>query len=160
MVISPETIDVEKYLKDKNARHTHRKNADFLRLAITNIKLSEELKIKEGLTYDCSDDFLFKVFTPRGERVFRQICTYEYPESRFVVASNYVFLKNKWIEKSVDIEKVIVEVSKAYEPLTYTLNSRFIRDGLLERSYSRKLFSYDKSNDVVRPVYLPVSIEL
>lgn len=41
MEITPEKIILEEYLKNEIIRYKHRKNKDFLKLAITNINLAK-----------------------------------------------------------------------------------------------------------------------
>jgi hypothetical protein len=160
MLLSPEGIDLEEFLKDESIRDKHRKNREFLRLAITNVKLSKELGLKEGLTYDCRDSCFFQIMTPKNERVFHRQCKYGFPESRIVISSHYLFLRNKRIEDFVDLYDFAAEVAKAYTPITENLDRRVIHIAITENSYSRKLFECNTSKTTIRPIYLPVKIEL
>jgi len=159
MEIIPEII-LEGYLKDENIRQKHRKNEDFLKLAIANVNLSKELNLKEGLTYDCHDSYFFNIRMPNGENIFKKHCKYVFPEARLVVTGHYIFLKNNWIEVPVSIEKVVDEVSAPYQPLTENLKCGFIRKCLTGRVYSGKIFKCNALGNTIRPKYLPTNIEL
>jgi hypothetical protein len=159
MLLSPEEINLEEFLKDESAREKHRKNIEFLRLAITNVKLSKELGLKEGLTYDCRDSHFFQIMTPKNERAFYRNCKYEFLEPRIVIASHYVFLKNKYIKEPVDLYDFAAEVSKAYKPITENLDRRIIRVAITKNFYSKMLFECNASKTTIRPIDLPVKID-
>jgi hypothetical protein len=159
MEILVEGVNLDEYFKDDATREKHRKNKEFLNLAVTNISLARKLNLERGLTYDCSDGSVFNIRLPTGERILNRRCSYEHLEPRFTVSAHYAFLRNGWLE-SVDIEKVIDEISTAYPPLTLTLGCHFIRSSLKRPAYSRKLFECNASKTTIRPIYLPVKIEL
>jgi hypothetical protein len=160
MELSPEKIIIEDYLTDEIIRHKHRRNEDFLKLAITNVNLAKELNLREGLVYDCKDGSYFNIRMPNNEKIFHKNCRYEFPEARLVVVSHYVFLKNNWIEVPVSIDKVVDEIHTTYKPLTENLRCGFIRNGLTTRVYSKKIFKSNKLGNTIKPKYLPVDIEL
>lgn len=159
MTLSPEEIVIEHYLNEV-ARDKHKKNEDFLRLAITNIELAKGLGLSKGLTYDCSDGCFFEVIMPNGERAFYRHCKYGYPEPRITVLGHYTFLKNNWIEEAVDIDSFVDEALHAYNPLAETLSRRNIHTALINYYYCRKIFKYDASKTTIKPIHLPVKIEL
>jgi hypothetical protein len=159
MEIVSEEILIEDLFKDESIKQKHRKNSEFLKLALANIALSKKLNIRRGLTYDCSDDYSFNIRTPDNERIFPSGSRYAFSETRLVVASHNVFLKNNWIEVPVGIGDVVNEIHTDYESLTGNLKCGYIRNGLTSRAYSSKIFEVDSQADKIRPKYLPVKIE-
>lgn len=95
-----------------------------------------------------------------NERIFHKHCRYEFPETRLVVTTHYVFLKNNWIEVPVSIDKVVDEISSPYQLLTENLKCGFIRKCLTDRIYSRKIFKCNALGNTIKPKYLPTNIEL
>jgi len=157
MEMVPEKIFLENYLEE-SIKDKHRKNEDFLKLAITNVKLARKLNFKEGLTYDCTDNTFFYVTLPSGENVFRGYKKYSFPEVRFVITSHYVLLKNKWFEPA-NIDDFVFEVDEAYKPFTNSFSRRFIRTAIY-RGYSDKIFEVNEISNRIKPKYLPVDIKL
>jgi hypothetical protein len=154
-----ENLALEEYLKDDVVRQKHKKNQEILKLAITNVNLALKLKLKKGLTYDCSDDTFFNIRLPNNENACNRNFRYNFPETRFIVATHHALLKNNWLEP-VKLNDLVDEVSVAYPPITSTLKCGFIRESLTNRAYSKRIFCYNSLENTVRPIYLPVKIEI
>lgn len=151
---------LEDCFRDENIKQKHKRNEDFLKLALTNVELARDLGLREGLTYDCTDRTYFEIRLPNNEEIFHQICGYDFKEAKVIVACHYFFLKNDW-KVPVKLDKVVDEISAIYPPLTEKLSNRQIHNTLAGPPvYARKLFESDPTRNTVRPRYLPVRIEL
>ncbi len=160
MEIPIEEMEMEKFIVDENIRQKYRKNEDLLKIALMNVNLAKCLNLKEGLIYECKDSYYFNIRTPNNEKVFNKGCRYGLPEVKSVIASQYVFLTNNWIEVPVNMEIIIDQMYKYPKISTENLRPGSIRNSLTSRNYSNKIFEYDRIRNALKPRYLPIDIEL